>query len=87
MTATLRHHLRVRDRAYKKAKKSKSETDWDAYRHLRNEVVKLLRKAKREYYEKVYKILSDKTTESKKWWTTLKNISSKNTVRVIKVFF
>mgnify|MGYP000176344217 CR=1 FL=1 len=72
MTGTLRHHMKVRDRAYKRAKKSGEDDDWAWYRRLRNEVVDLVRIAKRDYFSRVHDILSNKKTEPKKWWQTLK---------------
>ena len=72
MTGELRRKMRERDRAYKKAKKSRSENDWLRFCQQRNLVVDLLRQAKRDYYAKVYEVLSSKFTEPKKWLETLK---------------
>jgi len=42
--------IKQRDETYKLARTSKSEKDWDLFRHLRNKVVEC-RKAKRNYLE------------------------------------
>ena len=39
----------------------------------------MVKNAKRDYYAKVYNILSNKSTETKKWWSTLKQVCGWNT--------
>ena len=53
------------------------------FHRLRNDVVAMIRKAKQDYYTKVYGILSNKRTETKKWWLTLKHVCSWNTKKSI----
>ena len=49
ITYHLQLQLHKRDKAYNKAKRTNSTTDWAAYRRLRNKGISLLRSAKRTF--------------------------------------
>jgi len=67
--------IKQRDKTYKLARTSKSEKDWDLFRHLRNKVVDECRKAKRNYLE----LRLDKNKKDpKRMWGTLREMLKGN---------
>ena len=63
--------MRQRDMAYRTARSTKLEEDWDLYRQLRNVTVDVCRKAKREY---LIEKLDNSTKEPKRMWKVLKEM-------------
>ena len=63
---------KLRDKAYTKYCYSRSVEDWNNYTNTRNDVIAIIRKTKRDYYNN--KIHSNKN-DSKQMWKTLKAIN------------
>ncbi|XP_015596060.1 uncharacterized protein LOC107268120 [Cephus cinctus] len=61
----------ARDKAYIKARYKKTEEKWSEYRVERNNLVKLMRKTKKDYYEKV---IDENRQNPIKIWKSLKEI-------------
>ena len=59
MTNDIRKHTRQRNRLYKKMKRCNNETDVQNYKTKRNEVVNLIREAKKQYLHKLQSSLSN----------------------------
>lgn len=68
---TIKETIRNRDLAYKQFKINKNGENWRTYTSNRNEVVKVLRKEKQNYYENKIDNLKH---NPKLMWRTLKNI-------------
>jgi len=63
--------MRQRDRAYKKARNTKIDENWELFRILRNRTVDICRKAKREYLENK---LDKSKNKPKQMWKVLKEM-------------
>lgn len=63
--------MRQRDKAYKQARNTKTEEDWELFRNLRNRTVNVCRKAKKEYLENK---LDRNRNEPKQMWKVLKEM-------------
>ena len=73
MNNKLRLQIRVRKRAYRKAKQIKSDFHWNRFRQLRNKTILDIRAAKQSHLDSLAKQLSSKSLSSKDWWKTLKS--------------
>lgn len=74
----IRRKIRIRKRAFRKAKSTNRQNHWDKFRKLRNETVSFIRDAKRSYYEHLSTKLKSSSLSPRDWWNTLKHfISSK----------
>ena len=73
----IRKLMRKRYRARRKAKKSKTLTDWTTFK-LRNKVGNLIRSAKRIYFNKLHVKISEEKFGSKDWWKLVKQVSGLN---------
>ena len=71
MTKPLRKLIMNRSRSKNAYFKNKTADNWERYRTLRNQCVKLTRKVKREYYQN---IKMDDLNDNKKFWKTVKPI-------------
>lgn len=67
--------MRQRNRVHYKAKLKNHDYHWDKYRHLRNEVISMVRKSKQAYKEKITSQVLDKTIPLGKWWRIVKSIT------------
>ena len=65
--------MRKRNRLYKKYKKNKTNTLFDNFKQLRNEVTSNLRKAKQEYVESLANKLKMPNLSTQDYWKTLKS--------------
>ncbi|KMR04821.1 hypothetical protein RF55_420 [Lasius niger] len=63
--------IKQRDEAYKVARISKTEEDWEVFRQLRNKTVDICRKAKRGYLEEQ---LDKNKKDPKSMWSVLKEL-------------
>lgn len=68
MSCSIRKAIRKRNRFHYRAKHSNNPDHWKQYRRQRNEVIRLVRRAKSEYKEKLTSQLVDKTVPPVKWW-------------------
>ena len=73
LTALLKLKIRQRKRAYKKAKRTKFENHWSAFKILRNEATALIRSSKNQYFDGLAEKLKSKSLSPKDWWATLKS--------------
>ena len=71
ITGQIKREIRHRDFLLSKARKSKLDEDWLAYRTARNRVSNAVRKAKQIYNKKLIK---DHQNDSKAFWKTMKKI-------------
>ena len=71
MNSEIMHKMRERDKMKVEAKKSDSETQWNAYRKLRNKVTSMIRLAKRMY---VLKSVRDNQNNPSAMWKSLRCI-------------
>ena len=78
ITSFLKRHIRKRKRAYKKAKKTNSDSHWKIFKKLRNRVVTMIRDSKKAYYEKLAEKLKSNSLSTKDWWSTLKTFITPN---------
>ena len=60
-----------RDQTLRRARKFKSNDDWESYKTLRNKCNKNIKKAKSNYHKKV---LNDNINKPKKFWSEIKNV-------------
>ena len=79
MNNILRRQIRVRKRAYRKAKQTNSSFHWNRFRQSRNKIILDIRAAKQSYLESLAKKLTSKTLFSKDWWKTLKTFIKPHT--------
>ena len=78
INSTIKRNIRKRKRAYKKVKRTNSESDWKKFKSLRNKVVQNIRDSKKSFYDKIAAKLTSETLSSKDWWSTLKSFISPN---------
>ena len=71
MNSEIMHKMRERDKMKVEAKKSDSETQWNAYRKLRNKVTSMIRLVKRMY---VLKSVRDNQNNPSAMWKSLRCI-------------
>ena len=84
MTPEIKRAIRRKHRVYKKYVSRGRKIDELAYmRVVRNKTTHLIDRAKGHYFEKLGKKLSDPSTGTKSYWTTLKNILNKKKNSVI----
>ena len=72
LTSFLKCHIRKRKRAFRKAKRTNSESHWKSFRKLRHKVTTLIRDSKKSFYDKLADKLKSSTTTTKDWSSTLK---------------
>ena len=68
----LRSLIRLRKRAYHKAKRSNTPTDWALFRKLRNRVVENIRTSKHAHLSSLVEKLNADSKKNKSWWSCLK---------------
>ena len=83
ITSEIKQQIRKRKRAYKKAKRTKSQHHWIKFKHLRNSVTKLIRESKQSLKDKIANKLKSGTLSSRDWWRTLKSVIAPNSNRAI----
>jgi hypothetical protein len=78
MNSSIRKAIRKRNRIYYRAKSTNNPDHWSQYRHLRNDVIRLVREAKTEYKNKCTSQLMDKSIPPDKWWRIAKSVCKLN---------
>lgn len=68
ITADIRISMKSRDYHHKRAQKTGLQSEWLAYRSMRNKTTSLLRESKRNYYSKQ---VDENKSDSGKLWKTL----------------
>ena len=79
ITSEIKRTMRKRDRLRRKAKKDNSIYLWSKFKTIRNKVVDLLRRAKRNYHESLCTKIKDHKFSNKDWWKLVKQLSNFNT--------
>ena len=64
--------IRKRNRVHKKAKFRNLASDWEIFRRIRNEIIDMIREAKKQYIIKLQNSLIDKSIPPGKWWRIFK---------------
>ena len=64
--------MRKRKRLYDKYKRTKTVTDFENYKHYRNQVTNAVRKSKKIQTDKIAEKLNSNELGPKDWWKTLK---------------
>ena len=75
MNTNIRRTMRQRDRLYLKAKNKSTEQNWSKYKSKRNEVVQLIRDAKKSYMSNLQTKLSDPGLSPKAWYRIANDIT------------
>ena len=83
MTGEIRLAIRKRDCYLRKYNNNKLSVAWERYRKQRNQIVSLIRCAKKAYFDKVNHDLSDPKISTKKWWSISKRLCGGNEVTSI----
>ena len=78
MNSMVRSSIKKRDRFLLAHNRIKTDLSWERYRSQRNFTVALIRRAKKLYYEKANRDLSDPLTNHKKWWSITKRLCGNN---------
>ena len=77
ITSEIKRKIRKRRKLFRKAKQTNLPTDWDRFKTARNNVIDLIKAAKRKQIDNVtYKLLHNRT--SKSWWETIKKLIKPN---------
>lgn len=77
INSNIRKLIRKRNRIFRKYKRNKSNTNFERFKHARNEVTKNLRKAKHEYFQNLAtKLKTSNDLSSRDYWKTLKSFIS-----------
>ena len=75
MDSVIRKHMRQRDRLYHKAKTKNNDTHWLNFKNKRNQVVQMVRDAKKSYINKLQNKLADPNLSSKHWYKIANDIT------------
>ena len=78
MHNNIRTLIRKRKRAYDKAKQTNTQSDWNTYRHFRNQVLQSTRTARSQHTDKLANKLKDPNITSTDFWKVLKTFSNKS---------
>ena len=76
ITNSLKRHIRVRKRLYRKAKQTNDHNLWNKFRRYRNKTLSLTRKSKKSHTDKLKEKLTSEQLSFKDWWKTLKHFIS-----------
>lgn len=76
--------MRKRNRLHKKAKNRNLASDWQNFRKIRNEVIDMIRDAKKMYIINLQNSLVDKSVPPGKWWRIAKSVTKFKNVNHIK---
>ena len=83
MTKQLRKIIMSRSRCKNTYFKNKTVENWEKYRKLRNECVKLTKKVKREYFENLN---INSVNDNKSFWKTIKPFFTDKNKKMEKLF-
>lgn len=78
LNAQIKNTLRLKNRLYKKAKKSKTVEDWNAYKSFRNKTTTEIKLRKQEYLSELNEIICNpQKFGNKEWWKIVNSFLSK----------
>ena len=72
LTTNIKRLMRKRKRYYDQYKRTKNQSDFNNYKHIRNQVTSLIRKAKQQEIDNLKDKLKNPNIDQKDWWKTLK---------------
>ena len=76
MNSSIRSMMRVRLKAYKKARESGfNVTLWEKYKQIRNDLIEKIRKAKIDYLDKKSQKLQSTNHNEKNWWNVVAELT------------
>ena len=78
ITCHVKNLIRKRKRTYRQYKKTNDVYFWTKYKQLRNKTDNNVRKSKKDYFEKLDKLLSSENCNSKVFWKTSKQLLNLN---------
>ena len=78
ITCHVKKLIRKRKRTYRQYKKTNDVYFWTKYKQLRNKTNNTIRKSKKDYFEKLDKLLSSENCNSKVFWKTSKQLLNLN---------
>jgi hypothetical protein len=67
--------IRKRNRVHKKAKFRNLASDWESFCRIHNEIIDMIRVAKKLYIIRLQNSLIDKSIPPGKWWRIAKSVS------------
>ena len=86
----LRKSIRIRDRLRNKALKTRNESDWSAYKKIRNSINNMKKHAISNYYDSIDTYLDDSSKDNNKlYWKLMKesfNIKLSNDIPQIQIY-
>ncbi|MES9992730.1 MAG: reverse transcriptase family protein, partial [Candidatus Thiodiazotropha sp.] len=74
LTTHIKKLIRKRKRLYKKYKRTKTNTDFDKYKKIRNHINNEIRNSKQNENDKLAEKLRNGNLGPRDWWKTLKNV-------------
>jgi L-rhamnose mutarotase len=76
ITPVIKHNMKIRDRLFKNAKRSKKIEDFTSFKQQRNHVVNMIRTAKRNHKQTVVDKINEKNGTDKEWWKLMGSVMS-----------
>lgn len=77
ITPNIKHSMKLRDKLFRKASRTKKNEDFANYKTQRNHVVNLIRSAKRTYNESVMDKINVFNASDKDWWKLVSSTMGK----------
>ena len=77
-SSRIRSLIRQRKRAYRKAKRTNTHSDWTSFRQLRNRVVENIRLSKHTHLSSLVEKLNSDSKKHNSWWSCLKGFIKPN---------
>ena len=74
VTCRIKQLIRTRKRTFRQYRRTNDIRFWVRYKTVRNTVVNEIRKSKKEYYDKLDRLLSSDNCDPKVFWKTSKQI-------------
>ncbi|MCG8113710.1 MAG: reverse transcriptase domain-containing protein [Candidatus Thiodiazotropha taylori] len=75
---SIRKSIRKRKRAHKNAKRLNTADSWRKFRHLRNDVINIIRTSKKDFKDKIANKLKHDKLSGKDWWKLFKKLTGKD---------
>lgn len=87
ITKSLRLLIKRKNRLWRRFKKSQKPEHHDIYRHVRNQTVREVTKAKNHYFNSIVPTLQNPELNPKKWWSLTKSLLNNKTQTSIPPLF
>jgi hypothetical protein len=82
MHSNIRKLIRQRKRLHRRAKTTQNEYHWSKFRAKRNEVISSIRKAQKQYFNKLSAKIQNVHSDSKSWWKLVKQLLNNNSPQI-----